>query len=172
MLLLNFTGKLHLIGIVTVELNRKIWEGGLMATRCVNSPGLRHLVSIHLGFLCHLKAVRMHAAEPRVWKTGWASPQLSCFLGEKKSVASGCRVALREDNSFIFSDLPTSSPGLWQRHFYNLLSISFYTLTGLQIPNDRHKHVCLQLTIWSILPRLIDQQHPPTLAVIVNADIC
>ena len=73
-----------LIGIVMAELNRKIWEGGLMAACCVNSPGLRHLVSIHLGFLCHLQAVRMHAAEPRVWKTGWASSQLSCLLKEKK----------------------------------------------------------------------------------------
>lgn len=66
------------------ELNRKIWEGGLMATGCVNSPGLRRLVSIHLGFLCHLQAFCMHAAEPRVWKTGLTSPRLCCLLGEER----------------------------------------------------------------------------------------
>lgn len=72
------TGQLHLIGMVMAELDRKIWEGGLMATRCVNSPGLRRLVFIHLGFLCLLQGVRMH-----IRKTGWASPRLSCLLGEK-----------------------------------------------------------------------------------------
>ena len=77
-------GKLHLIGTVMAELDRKIWEGGLMATRCVNSLGPRRSVSIHLGFLCHLQASRMHAAEPRVWKTGWASPLRSCPAGGKE----------------------------------------------------------------------------------------
>ncbi len=62
-----------------------IWAGGLMAAGCVNSPGLRHLVSIHLDFLCHLQAFCMHAAEAGVWKTGWTScPQLSCLWGKKE----------------------------------------------------------------------------------------
>lgn len=135
MLLLSFTGKLHLIGIVMAELDRKIWEGGLMATRCVNSPGLRHLVSIHLGFLCHLQAFRMHTAEPRVWKTGWASPWLPCLLRKKRALPLVAEVPCVRTTASSFQ---TSWPGLWLRHFYNSL-FSFYVLKAYK---SQHTKSC------------------------------
>lgn len=87
-IVISFIAELHLICIVMAELERKIWEGGLKATRCVNSPGPRRLVSIHLGILCHLQAVCMQATEPRLWKTGWASPRP--FLQKKKKEKERC----------------------------------------------------------------------------------
>lgn len=118
-LFLSFTGKLRLTGIVMAELDRKLWEGGLMTTRCVNSPRLRHLVSIHLGFLCHLQAVRLHAAVPRVWKTGWASPWLSCVLGKKRALPPVAELPCVRTTASSFWSTSCWS-GLWQRCFNNM----------------------------------------------------
>lgn len=82
---ISFSAELHLICIVIAELERKIQEGGLKATGCVNSLGPRRSLSIHLGILCHLQAACMQAAEPRLWKTGWASLQRSSREKKRKS---------------------------------------------------------------------------------------
>lgn len=129
---------MRLIGIVMAELDWKIWEGGLMATRCVNSPGLRHLVSIHLGFLCLLEAVCMHAAEPRVWKTGWASPRLS-WKKERCHWLQSCLAWGQQLHLCRPPDLACGS-GTFTTSFF-----SFYMLRGIQILKDRH-HICMPPT--------------------------
>lgn len=145
---LSFTEKLHLIGIVMEELDRKIWEGGLIATRCVNSPGPRHLVSIHLGFLCHLQAVCMHTAEPRVWKTGRASLQLSCLWGKKECCLWLQRCLAWGQQLHLPTDLLTwpVASGIFITCFF-----CFYKLRGIQILNYKQiyiQYVCQWLNVW------------------------
>lgn len=76
-----------------------------MATGSVNSLGLKHLIFIHIGFLCHLQAVCMHTAQPRVQKTRPVSPQLSfkcmCVLLLFLLFINAGRVA-RCESRFVF----------------------------------------------------------------------
>lgn len=88
-IVISICAQLHLICIVIAELERKIREGGLKATRCVNSPGLRHSLPIHLGILCHLQAVCMRAACKTV--KDWLSESAALLAELKEKKKGWCR---------------------------------------------------------------------------------
>lgn len=132
-IVISLSVELHLICNVIAELERKIPVGGLKATRCVNSPGPR--LSIHLGILCHLQAVCMQAAEPRRWKTGWVSLQLSWWTKRKRDGAGGWgSEALREDG--CSQSQQTNTLGLQQWNFYR--AHNFFFLSFLLYAFDSH----------------------------------
>lgn len=91
-----------------VRSDRKIWEGGLMLRRCVNSPCSGHFVStprLPLSFTSCSHAHGAKSGEP----DGQVHSSVSLSSLEKKRVSPPVPKlpGLREDNCFIFSLLLT-----------------------------------------------------------------
>lgn len=80
---ISFSAELHLICIVIAELERKIQEGGLKATGCVNSPGPRRS-ALHTPWHPLSFTSCLHASSRAKTVKNWMGESAALLTGTKK----------------------------------------------------------------------------------------